>query len=77
MAVELHGIDQAIADVSSYVSIAAESLVAGVSLPGPDAEEAWSDRRLGLPAAETGYLVLKRSAFEEAFGDACKVWRAP
>ena len=72
----LPGIDDAIASASRHLLAAARSLSQGNSLPGPDAEDKWADRRLGLPAMASGYFSLKRNAFSQAFTDLRQAWSA-
>jgi len=72
----LRDVDEAIGTLSVLVGAAARTLLAGTALPGPDAGEETNDFRLALPAAAT-YLLRKRTAFADIFGDHVRVWRAP
>ena len=67
-------VDSAIADACRCLGVAEASLLAGISLPGPDAEDEWADRRLALPAAGSVHPALKRRAFNAAFGEVARVW---
>jgi hypothetical protein len=71
----LAGIDGAIAQAAGHLASASASLLAGTSLPGPDSEEEWNDRRLGLPAASEGHAARKRASFLRAFGDLERAWQ--
>jgi RecB family exonuclease len=74
---QLDGVDAAITETASYVAAAYKLLDCGHALPGPDAKESWTDRRLALPAALETYFETKRAAFGKAFGDFSRVWRCP
>ncbi len=74
---ELAAVDEAIAKTAGHIAAASISLLSGKSLPGPDSEEEWNDRRLGLPAASEGYAVRKRSSFLSALRDVERIWNRP
>jgi len=71
---KLANVDQAIAEIATYVADACVLLDQGTALPGPDAREQSSDYRLALPAAAATYFQLKQSAFSRAFGNFTRVW---
>ena len=60
-----------------HLAGAAASLLQGASLPGPDADDEWADRRIALPALTSGYSTLKRPAFHEALKEVGRAWSAP
>jgi hypothetical protein len=76
-AVKLDDVDNAIAQLTTYVTTAAQSLRQGFSVPGPDTMVEWNDFRLALPANATGYLARKRRALAAAFGTAARAWSVP
>ena len=71
----LAGVGRAIAEAAGHLAAASASLLAGTSLPGPDSQEEWNDRRLGLPAASVGHAARKRASFLRAMGDLDRAWR--
>jgi hypothetical protein len=76
-AVKLDDVDGAIAQLTTHVSTAIQSLRQGLSVPGPDTAVEWNDFRLALPANATVYLARKRRALAAAFGTAARAWSAP
>jgi hypothetical protein len=76
-AVKLDDVDGAIAQLTTHVSTAIQSLRQGFSVPGPDTTVEWNDFRLALPANATVYLARKRRALAAAFGTVTRAWSAP
>jgi hypothetical protein len=72
----LADVDAAIGEIGTHVAAAGALLDQGMSLPGPDAQEARSEFRLALPAALNSYLELKRQAFSQRLAPAAGIWRA-
>jgi hypothetical protein len=72
----LHDVAAAIAEVAIHVGAAIRVLRQGIALPGPDAQVAWNEFRLALPASAATYFQLKNGAFMRAFGDLTRVWGA-
>jgi hypothetical protein len=70
----LPDVDQAIAELVTHVTAAIALLRQGIALPGPDAQEAHNDFRIGLPASPTTYLQTKNAAFMRAFGEFARIW---
>jgi hypothetical protein len=70
-------LDSAIEVAAGVFNQAADLVRNGVTLPGPDGEEAWNPYRLALPAQGEPYLRTKRAAFSTAFGEFDRIWRTP
>lgn len=70
----LPDVDQAIAELAAHVTAALALLRAGLSLPGPDAQEGHNDFRIALPASPMTYFQIKNAAFMRAFGEFARIW---
>ncbi|ACK86170.1 PD-(D/E)XK nuclease family protein [Methylorubrum extorquens] len=69
--------NEALADLTTYLLAARESLRAGNAFAGPDARDPWHDLAFALPAnADKTYCVRKHDLVTEALGDAARVWEA-
>jgi hypothetical protein len=69
--------DAAMAQLSAYLRLARESLVAGNSLMGPDTGGIYDDLAFALPAnAGASYCRRKLLAVNERLGEATLVWEA-
>lgn len=63
---ESERLDQAITDLSAFVTAATSSLKSGFAIPGPDAFDKYSAYRLARPADLQGYLIDKDDALAAA-----------
>lgn len=67
-----------LAELSTYLQRARDSLRAGLCLPGPDAAGDLDELSFALPAnAAHGYQARKSTAVQERLADAALVWEAP
>lgn len=67
-------LDHTIREADRFVAAAAGLLLTGVAPVGPDAQEAYNDLRLALPADLAGYSKRKRKAVEAAAGELLVLW---
>lgn len=72
---ESERLDQAITDLSAFVTAATSSLRSGFAIPGPDAFDKYSAYRLARPADLPGYLAGKGDALAAATA-ALEDWRS-
>lgn len=60
-----------------YVDAAVDQILAGVSLPGPDAFDRFNDLRLALPANLESYRNRKEENFGISHGELSNLWAEP
>ena len=70
-------LEDAIATVAKYVTIACQLGRSGTAIPGPDARDRFNDLRLALPADLEGYFHRKQTAFNQASSDLSPLWSKP
>ena len=70
-------LDDGIAEAERFIAAAEALIVGGAAPPGPDAEDAFNDLRLALPAELDAYLRRKVAARADVAGQLSGFWGRP